>query len=67
MSNKPACEVCRFASPERGYRQHQCRRNAPTVRTVPAHIDLREHVPVWPIVQSNDWCGKFKTALTATE
>lgn len=53
------CETCKFAADTSGYQQHQCRRNAPGLLTVPAHRDLRQHVPVWPIVRSDDWCGEY--------
>jgi hypothetical protein len=33
---------------------------APGMKTVPVHLDLREHVPVWPIVRADDWCGEHK-------
>lgn len=61
------CATCKFAAPKTGYEQHQCRRNAPDLRTVSPHIDTREHVPIWPIVSSNDWCGEYRAAIAVKE
>jgi hypothetical protein len=54
------CETCTFAAQHSGYQQHQCRRNAPSLSDVPEHLDLRQHVPSWPIVRSDDWCGEHR-------
>lgn len=59
---KDTCHTCHFAGPPFNYEDHKCLRHAPEVRTVESHVDLRRHVPVWPIVRSGDWCGDYQRA-----
>ena len=54
------CEYCRFASPVRNYRVHDCLRHAPKSDKLDNWQDGRVWVPRWPIVRSDDWCGDFE-------
>jgi hypothetical protein len=38
----------------------ECRKHAPELNQVPNHQDLREFVPVFPIMKDIDWCGEFE-------
>lgn len=66
-SNHGACEDCRFAGPKRNYNDHECRRHAPEMVTVPHWQDIRLHVPRWPVVRSDDWCGDYVRRVNTSE
>lgn len=55
------CETCRFAEPKRDYgRTQECRRHAPAGLTVPHWHDLRQYIPIWPVMEPYNWCGDFE-------
>ena len=54
------CETCFFSGEKFNFNDHQCRRRSPEMEKVPAHIDIRMFIPVWPIVKAGDWCGEHK-------
>lgn len=60
MSEK-SCESCAFSHNIGDGYDTQCRFNPPVVIFITAHGDWGSF---WPIVQPNDWCGKFKESET---
>jgi hypothetical protein len=55
MSDKNTCESCRFNG---GF---SCRRNPPTVVTLPNEYGPGEHAETaWPEVNREDWCGQWE-------
>lgn len=57
-SDRECCYVCRF-----GFDAMfgvECRKHAPLVRVVDPCIDIRQFVPVFPVMNKGEWCGDFE-------
>lgn len=55
-----SCKLCRFAGEKQYFNDYPCHRRAPMVRTVASSQDIRMHVPTFPIMTGDDWCGEFQ-------
>lgn len=55
-----SCKLCRFAGEKQYFNDYPCHRRAPMVRMVAGSQDIRMHVPTFPIMNGDDWCGEFQ-------
>ena len=65
MSGDLTCYSCRYGRKTNYFDQYECRRNAPKeVKWDETQIarDGRKHVPVWPLMRGEDWCGEYEPA-----
>lgn len=61
------CKFCAFGLHTNHYREVECRRHAPIVRRVEFTQDLRGHIPEWPLMKEDDWCGEFRRERKASQ
>lgn len=58
-----SCSTCRYAGKRRNYDDWPCQAHAPITRIVEPSRDIREYVPVWPIMRGDDWCGDWQPEI----
>lgn len=58
------CAKCKWATPEQGSTNFECRRFNPSVIGVPTDRGIMR-ISAWPVVQPQQWCGEFKPNIIA--
>lgn len=61
-----SCVDCKYSGGRIGYEDYPCKRHSPVIEKVHSCHDIREFIPVWPIMKASDWCGDFEIGSQIT-
>lgn len=59
-ASRGACKRCAYSKQvDALFNTFECRRHSPTVSRVPVQYDVRQWVPIWPVMRGDDMCFDF--------